>query len=296
VTATAKVITDSVSPEGIRLTTLQLRYPRMVHGEFLTHRALSRNGRSSRAVPFSVLVKEEPYVPHFMKNKPGMVATEEFGPAGQEYAQHVWLKAVTACKEAAQELSELKVHKQWVNRMLEWFGYIDVLVTSTEWANFHALRDDEGAQPEIRAIAVAIKDAMDGSKPIPLEPGEWHLPYIDNVKDFEDVIDWQMTNTSEFVYADTLELVKKVSVARCARLTIKPFDGDGSIEKELDRFEKLMVSRPVHASPAEHIATPDSWINEGKYDSGGYWKNKHEHGNFTGWRQFRKQIANNTVY
>lgn len=278
--ATAKIVLDSVSPDGIRLTTIQLRYPRMVHADFMTHRVFSRNGRSSRAVPFSVLVKEEPYVPHFLANKPGMVASEELDPFVHTMAVKRWLEAARACQDAAKDLADMGVHKQWVNRMLEWFGYIDVLVTSTEWNNFFALRDEAGAQPEIQDIAKAVKEAMEASKPTLLKHDEWHLPYV---------------NLDE-EHIDTLEIAKKVSVARCARLTIKPFDGDGSIEKELKRYDLLMVSRPVHASPAEHIATPDTWINTDTYHETGKWKYAHEHGNFTGWRQFRKQIPHNTVW
>ena len=47
----AKVILDSVSPAGKRITTLQLKYPRFIHSEFMTHRAFSRNAASSRAIP-----------------------------------------------------------------------------------------------------------------------------------------------------------------------------------------------------------------------------------------------------
>lgn len=300
-TATAKIVLDSISPEGIRLPTIQLRYPRMVHGEFLTHRVFSRNGRSSRAVPFSVLVKEDPYVPHFLQNKPGMIATEEMSAADLIKAKNIWHNAARHCQHAARELADLGVHKQWVNRMLEWFGYIDVLVTSTEWNNFFALRDEAGAQPEIRDLAVAIKEAMDASTPLQLAPGEWHLPYVNYERDRIAVRE-ELGRISE---GEVLETLKKVSVARCARLTIAPFDGNASIEKELTRFGKLMVSRPVHASPAEHIATPDTFrrvststLIDGKVvgDSELKWDHEHEHGNFHGWRQFRKQIPHNTVY
>lgn len=305
-TATAKIILDSISPDGIRLTTMQLRYPRMVHADFMTHRLFSRNGRSSRAVPFATLVKEKPYTPFFMLNQPGMVAAEEMTIADRRKAELIWNRAAYECQKAAQELAELKVHKQWVNRMLEWFGYIDVLVTATDWNNFFALRDEAGAQPEIQELARAMKEAMDGSTPTLLDPGlnQWHMPYIDYEADFilikEELKD---VNPEEID-----EILLKVSVARCARLTIKPFDGNASIERELERYKLLMESRPVHASPAEHIAIPDTlnpyMADESLvfYNSAGNkvypcrWNNEHEHGNFVGWRQFRKMIPHNTVW
>lgn len=289
---TANIVLDSISPDGIRLTTLHLRYPRMVHADFMTHRVFSRNGRSSRAVPFSVLVRETPYTPYFMKNQPGMVASEEMEVIDRRKAELIWGRAAHECQKAAQELSELGVHKQWVNRMLEWFGYIDVLVTSTEWANFFALRDEGGAQPEIQELAKAMKEAMENSTPTLLDPklNQWHLPYINYEEDFQLI----KNEVGDINPEEINELLLKVSVARCARLTIKPFDGDASIERELKRYALLMESRPVHASPAEHVAIPDTRYLSGTGD--GLWKNQHEHGNFTGWRQFRKMIPHNTVY
>ena len=58
-TISAKVVADSVSPDGIRLTTLQLRYPKFVHGEFMTHRVFSRNASSSRAIPVERMAEQD---------------------------------------------------------------------------------------------------------------------------------------------------------------------------------------------------------------------------------------------
>ena len=289
---TSRVICDSISDSGVRLTTLQLRYPRMVHADFMTHRVFSRNGRSSRAVPFKTLVKETPYVPHFMMNQPGMVASEEMSDEDRAEAERIWLYAAEQCQRSAGYLAELGVHKQWINRMLEWFGYIDVLVTSTDWANFLELRLDGGAQPEIIELAEAIKASMDVSTPDRLAMGDWHMPYIEDEDLGKVSVYLQETNSTLGV----LECLKRVSVARCARLTIKPFDGDGSIEKELKRYELLMISRPVHASPAEHIATPDVIYRRNKTGGDIEWMHQKEHGNYYGWRQFRKMIDNNTIY
>lgn len=288
---TGKMICDSVSPEGIRLSTIHVRYPRMIHSELMTHRVFSRNGRSSRAVPVATLLKEDHYTPHFMKNKPGMVATEEMNPFDYETARRVWDDLVKETKKAVERLNALGVHKQWANRPLEWFGYIDVLISSTDWANFMALRDDEAAQPEIYSVAQTIKQLLEENKPKLLKPGEWHLPYIDSVEDYLQCAAYIASQKGEKIIKpqpdEVLDLLKKISVARCARLSYRPFaDGDASIEKELARYERLIVSRPVHASPAEHQATPEKL-------GGG--ENRHEWGNFYKWRQFRKMIPDNTI-
>ena len=52
----AKIIADSVSPAGKRVTTYELNYPRFVHAEFMTHRLFSRNAASSRAIPVPKMI------------------------------------------------------------------------------------------------------------------------------------------------------------------------------------------------------------------------------------------------
>jgi hypothetical protein len=292
-----KIILDSVNPEGIRLTTLHMRYPRMVHSELMTHRVFTRNGRSSRAVPVKTLLEEDGYMPHFMKNKPGMVASEEMSEEDRKKAEILWTYLESETKAVVHRLNLLGVHKQWANRPLEAFGYIDVLISSTEWANFMALRDDEAAQPEIKSVAELIKKLMNESKPQTCVPGTWHLPYIKLKDDLELVLEYKgYANASELKEGELLDLLRKISTARCARLSIRPFDGDSSIEKELARYEKLVVSRPVHASPAEHIATPDTLVEPllEPYGTSGY-ENWDQHGNFNGWIQYRKLIPHNTI-
>lgn len=291
---TGKIILDSISPEDIRLTTIHVRYPRMIHSEVMTHRALSKNGRSSRAVPVKTLLKESVYVPHFMANQPGMVASVELSMEAYEEAVTVWNTVAQQIKDAVQKLNDLGVHKQWANRLLEPIGYIDFLVTGTDWANFFALRDEDGAQPEINAVAKCIKKLLAESTPNLIDPlkNEWHMPYINYEEDFVAI----MNELKDVNPEDIHEAMRKVSVARCARLTIKPFDGDGSIVKELARYEKLMVSRPVHASPAEHVASPDILETfDLKIGQDPYWLHKEQWGNFYGWRQFRKMIPDNTI-
>jgi PAS domain-containing protein len=308
-----KIILDSISPDGIRLPTIQFRQPRMIHADFLTHRVFSRNGRSSRAVPVVTLLEEakNPYVPHFLKNKPGMTASEEFGDEERFEIEEIWRNMAEEVRLGVEELNERGVHKQWANRPLEWFGYIDVLLSSNDWKNYLELRDHEAAQPEIQQVARAIKQALDRSEPTTLKHGEWHLPYIE-AKDWDDAYPYLKQGRvirSEPSDDEVLNLLKKISAARCARLTIKPFDGDGSFEKELQRYSLLVDSRPVHASPVEHQATPDTKSYQKKVkqvphgtgyrwmtiDEGMRFDNPDLHGNFIGWIQNRKTVPGESV-
>lgn len=274
-----KIIEDSISPAGIRLTTFQLRYWRPIHAELMTHRVFSRNARSSRAVPNKVLLREPIVEPAtWGANKPGMSAGDELTGWRRLLARLVWRSLARINRVGVRLLNFAGLHKQWSNRPLEWFGCIDVLVTATDFANWYALRIDAGAQPEIRELAAAMSTAMGRSYPRPLTHGEWHLPYV-----------WD----SERILLP-LQTQIEVSVARCARLSYAPFDGQADVAAERARHDRLIVQQPVHASPAEHQAKPDrllSW-SDSKQE---IWERPELHGNLRGWCQYRKGLPNEWV-
>lgn len=289
-TISAKVVADSVSEAGKRLTTLQLRYPKFIHGEFMTHRVFSRNASSSRAIPVERLIKDvidDPVYPmHWGKNQPGMSASEECNQRielypgtywGQDdYAREkVWDYAREEAIAMAQAFSDAGYHKQIVNRLLEPFCHINVVVTATEWDNFFALRRHPAAQPEMGALADAIFEAMAYSKPKPLVSGQWHLPYVQ----------WEgWCPTSKFA-----NLIK-LSVARCARVSYLTQEGKTpTVEEDLKLYDRLVGSVPLHASPAEHQATPDALYHGG--EAGSKWHQPYLHGNLVGWCQYRKILS-----
>ena len=179
----AKVIADSIHSEtGTRITTFELVYPRFIHSEFMTHRIFNRNASSSRAIPTTKLIEQvrsNPVFPsHWGKNQKGMQAAEELSEDARMDAILVWTKASESAAIYAEQLRRGQVHKQIVNRILEPFTHIRVVVTSTSWVNFYGLRDHKDAQPEIRELAQAMKKAHEESQPTKLQWGEWHLPYI----------------------------------------------------------------------------------------------------------------------
>lgn len=271
-----KIIADSISNQMVRLTTMHLRYWRPIHSELMTHRVFSRNARSSRAVPVATLLREDGFIPQFGMNQPGMQSTVVPSDEMQTKWATEWEQLTEITRSYVSRWGEEGMHKQHANRPLEWFGWIDVLVTSTHWTNFWALRIDAAAQPELRQLAEAMKKAMDESKPKLLLPGDWHLPYI-----FEGE-----------KKLNKLDYLLKLSTARCARLSYRPFDGEADVEAEINRYNRLIVSQPVHASPAEHQATPDSCADSGRTQ---LWGNPDKWGNFHGWVQHRKLIANESV-
>lgn len=277
-TITAKSILASVSQEGKRIDTLLLRNPRFIHSEFMTHRQFSRNASSSRAIPVARLIEDverDPAMPIFWgKNQPGMQAREELDEHGKDCVYRSWMFACHDAVEWAKIMAREGAHKQIVNRILEPFAHINVVVTSTEWENFDALRIHEDAQPEIKALAEAMKWARERTIPEVLEPGQWHLPFV-TLEEIE----------RHGGLEDPDGILRIVSAARCARTSYKTHDGRVStLEEDWELGKRLTKSVPFHASPFEHQATPDSQ----KFLSSGYpWDNDEMHRNFVGWIQNR---------
>lgn len=275
-----RVVADSISNLGIRLTTFHLHYWRAIHSELMTHRDFGRNARSSRAVPTRVLLTEPIFVPQFGMNKPGMQSDILSSPEQQWRWGEEWEELAGICRRYVEKWGKEGMHKQHCNRPLEWFGWIDVQVTSVYWDNFWALRISEFAQPEFNMLAMAMQAEMGLSDPKLLMPGEWHLPWI-RPKDYDN--------------GYSLDDLKKISVARSARLSYAPFDGDGDYESEMRRYQGLVVNRPVHASPAEHQATPDRGTRAPFPTSAIRWDHSELHGNLHGWIQLRKTLPHENV-
>lgn len=260
----ARVLLDSLSEAGVRLTTMEVTFPRFVLSEFNTHRIFSRNSASSRAVPTAKLIERvqaDPVLPlEWGKNKAGMSANDVLPEADAEHGRQVWLSARDAAVVEAGKLLDLHVHKQVLNRILEPFLWHTVIVTSTDWSNFFELRCSPAAQPEIREAAMQMRSALEDSRPTPVKNGDWHLPLVQD--------DERQTVS--------IEDLKKAAVARCARVSYLTHDGTRDIQKDLDLHDRLKIER--HLSPFEHIATPAPDANF--------------HANFRGWIQMRAGIEN----
>jgi hypothetical protein len=210
-------------------------------------------------------VRNDPAMPiHWGKNQPGMQANEELAPMAQEGARQLWMQAARDAASVAQVMADVGLHKQVANRILEPYQYMHVIVTATEWENFFELRNHPDAQPEIHALAKVMHVAFAQSRAVELKEGDWHLPYV--------------TRAERLAFCNDLDLLLKLSGARCARVSYLTHDGQTpSVDKAL--YDRLVGSKPLHASPIEHQATPlpeaDMWS-----------------GNFRGWLQNRKIVEN----
>src|SRR3954452_23556453 len=148
----AKILKDSISAAGARLTTFEVTIPRIVLAEFNTHRVFSRNSASSRAIPVAKsieMVEDDPFVPEvFAANQKGMQGDDPLDARNEAEAARVWHDALFDAIFHAKKLEELGLHKALANRILEPFKWHTIIVTATEWDNFFALRTDSNAQYE----------------------------------------------------------------------------------------------------------------------------------------------------
>ena len=291
----AQILLDSLNPAGNRLTTWILTYNRFILAEVNTHRALSRNTSSSRAIPVSKLieqVKTNPAMPVFWgKNQPGMQADEELDGRYLEEAKSLWLVGRDQAVDVVTRLMTTGLHKGLCNRLLEPFLHVTSIVSGTEWENFFALRAHKDAQPEFRALAFLMLDLYQKSEPKKLKEGEWHIPFGDKI-DHKRL--WEMVQksthsitpngteifTGEKLFGDYDVFIKfalNIATARCARVSYLNFDGKDDYAADIKlTLEKLAPSG--HWSAFEHCARA---MAESK-----------QCGNFVGWKQYRKLFPN----
>lgn len=261
-----KVLADSLAPCGARCTTYLATYPRVIHAEIMTHRALSKSSASSRAIPTERLIDRvllDPFIPVYLgKNQPGMQPGEELDEDTRRLAEAMWRGTRDISVQAARKLAELKVHKGVVNRLIEPWMWITVIITGTEWDNFFGLRDHEMAEPHFQHLARMMKAARAASTPKKLGPYDWHLPLFgDNHGSAHDEEDLAKlcTELGIFDYYTMQEIAAKVAVGRCARVSYLTHDGRRDMKDDLKLHDRLLGSDPVHASPAEHVAQALDW-------------------------------------
>lgn len=274
---TAKVICDSISPYGVRLTTLEVKYHRFVLAEMNTHRAFSRNTASSRAIPYMKMresVMLNPALPlSWPQEQRGMQGGQELSVAAIIGAENQWLKARDLTVETADRLYKLGLHKSVINRLLEPFQYVTSIITATDWQGFFDQRDSELAQPEIRGAARAMREAYENSSPQRVAREGWHLPYITS-DDFQEAYERHYDTKKQ------ASVFKRISAARCARVSYLTHAGRRDWNADLDLYNRLVTAYPPHWSPLEHVATPghDPTL-----------------GNFRGWQQLRHLISKRDV-
>jgi thymidylate synthase ThyX len=295
----AKVLVDSLSPADHRVTTMQVTFPRLILAEWNTHRVFSRNSASSRAIPVErriEQIRENPFVPEaFGKNQRGMQASEVLDDDAALLARTHWLNAAEDALENAGHLAAIGVHKQHANRVIETYAWHTVIVTSTEWANWDALRISKMAQPEMLKIAGMMREVRQASTPLAMNYGDWHLPLVRGALGAAFAEEHDLTVRG----FDPV----KVCVGRCASVSYERHDAT-TPEKASAICDKLRADG--HMSPFEHALRPMTahelrlfqqdaleWNGREWMPTGGV---RHFLGNVEGWVQYRKLLPGEAVY
>lgn len=304
-TTSAKIIADSISEHGIRLTTLQTKAPKFLDAEFEKHRMISSNSSSDRAIPLLKMLDNGYYLPDDIRlNQPGMQGDLLLDEYSKE---EFWNDLKDLYGYTANILKKWdRVHKQHLNRYLLGFAWQSKVITATEWQNFFNLRIHNAADPAMYSLAKCIKEAMDESIPKLLRYGEWYLPYVPTDIQENGLWDYIDTDCPVFNYEKAI----KCSVARCARTSGMNHDKSNPIiEDDLDLaaslFERPYINKkgkiftendPKHMSPFEHQATPMDFAKdtyELNWEEGVTRKDRKDNlwsANFRGWIQYRQLI------
>jgi len=243
---------------------MKLEFPHVILPQVLTHRMFSRNSSSSRAIPSTTLIartEQNHHIPQWQRRQKGM---QPAGPLDSELSERATMRVSQLLEfslDVVRDLNDMQVAKEQANRYLEPFSHVQFLITSTDWRNFFDLRLHHAAQSEIQQLAAAMKQAMDGSEPVQLQAGDWHLPFVGCGYSTE-----YMTMTANFL---------AMSTARCARVSYWLHDGKlATLDKDVELHDSLKVSG--HWSPFEHPAEalPDDRRCR----------------NYRGWRQYRDVV------
>lgn len=169
--------------------------------------------------------------------------------------------------------ANLKIHKSIPNRLVEPFMWMTVLMTATEWKNFFRLRCHPDAEIHFQKIAGMMRDALDASTPTKLQAGVWHLPFVSG-NDLQKLVDDGYDE----------DAVKRISAARCARVSYLTHEGKRDPWKDLELFTRLENGSGFgHWSPPEHVAQALADNGPGRALT--------RSGPFIGWKQFRKEFA-----
>lgn len=269
-----KIIADSIAPHGARLTTYELRYPRMVHSEFMTHRSISRNASSTRAIPMAkqieAVMRDPAYPVYWGRNQKGMQAGSELDEPKRHSAQGYWDDGRDEAVDIVEGLMVLGVHKQIAGRIIEPWAHISVVATATAggWLNYFALRCHHTAQPEMQALAVPMARAYRDSKPVErwagpdvwIDPDSWHLPYVTDQERLDQEV----------------PALLALSTARVARVSYLRHDGTpATAAEDMKLYDDLAANG--HWSPSEAQGYP------AEIDT--------RSGNFIGWIQHRQTLA-----
>lgn len=287
---------------GHELNSFDIEMPRYLIPELSKHRVTGFNTASSRAISYGRMrdaVSSRPFIfPVFAKKHTGMVAKNYFNPDDRNTSdfeidkeiRRIWQNLVDTTLYTTDALDNLNVSKQMINRILEPYSYSKLIITSSFWQNFFnqrcsvfenssenpidysALTEYErlmankgDAEPNMMALADAIKKAYDDVKPKALLPGQWHLPNLS--EDSQKLVNDYLESEKKSIETDPLfiqfndyagideetYLLVCISSANSARTSYTLIGSKGTVktvQEDIELFRDLLNKK--HMTPHEH--------------------------------------------
>lgn len=280
------ILADSRSHTG-RVITILTEFPYSLLPELEKHRNFSFSIASTRAVPNNLMlekVKKNPHYPNWNMANRGMQGLPS-GNTDQEVGNQIWRDFVESSLTFSKKLADSGFHKQVCNLPLIPILKVDVVMTATyeAYQDLFNLRISEAAKPDFREYAEKWKSKIEESRPLFLNPGQWHIPFIDDITEFNN-------------YQESL----KVSASCCARTSYANSKKE-DLEVHYKRHDKCLEEK--HWGVFEHqLRVPvNSEMNEFttfwykvSTDSMFFWKRKNGKycSNIGGWIQYRKILEN----
>lgn len=289
----AQIVAHSVNKQGDELISVLATFPRIILSEMNTHRMLSKNTSSSRAIPFNKMVEtiqNDPFIPiAWQKEHKGMQGSEYFTDSVDLAAMEAnWLLARDRAVSSAWWLNEGKLTKQLCNRLLEPFMWTTMLITGPKsgWENFFNLRcpsyetnNGKGFKSRKDALAAQL-GVKDPGKDFVEESYEqlYNLDWFKANKGQAEIhimalaeCIWDAYNEStpkrlisgewhipflDKIETDFEEIAVKVSTAMAARTsyTVVGNEKEIDIDAMVVLHDRLLAQDPPHSSPLEHCA------------------------------------------
>ena len=276
----AEVIAASRSSEfrgDPPLVTIRLRYPRMIHDEIMANPFFRSSACTTPRPRLAAMlddIRSTPFVPWHWSRHPGShTDTHDTPLVLDEYPRwfgqddepcdrdHAWKVAVNTVVEFCEAYIEAGYDSYIPEKMLTTFTWTDMLVTSSEWGKLFDSKwadpagsaDCAGMDPHAIDLVRLIKQALIATSARILHPGDWHLPYTTQ-SDIQDVLIRPSPQNEEIFDASDLtgaELMRRISVVRCARFAETPSKGPVDYASELCAHDALFVASP---SAANHQA------------------------------------------
>lgn len=246
---------------GVKLATFKITFPRIILAELNTHRMLSKNTSSSRAIPFEKMleaVETNPFIPiAWQKDHKGMQGSEYFEDVNDIYTLKAWwLGSRNKAVGLAKDLAGMGLTKQICNRLLEPFMWTTVVITGTEWENFFAQRAHPDAEIHMQQIANLMLEAYNAYEFRDLQAGEWHIPFREQFLETDEWIKFCTGNNPDAQEWDDVVMdALKISTAYCARTSYTSIgDADRKLNLKADEDLHDRIAASGHMSPFEHCA------------------------------------------